>query len=61
MDRITFEEAQILRKEKADVDKTTCEHKNILKEYYLGSFSDYVCSDCGFSSLVLEDFRKSPK
>lgn len=33
-----------------------CPHKNVVKEYFLGTHSDYACLDCGMKSLNRNEF-----
>lgn len=35
-----------------------CSHKNVVKEYFNSTHSDYACMDCGKHSLVLEHFGR---
>ena len=34
-----------------------CPHENVVREYFLGTHSDYVCLDCGMKSLSRSDFK----
>lgn len=35
-----------------------CEHKNLIKEYFAGTFSDYVCLDCGVKAFNKSYFKE---
>lgn len=34
-----------------------CNHQSVVREYYLGAHSDYVCLNCGMKSLNRSDFK----
>lgn len=60
MESITYEESLELKRKLKNVNKLECNHNKILKEYFGGTHSDYICADCGYSSTILSDFRKKP-
>lgn len=51
---------EIISKKKATgklLKVSECPHEKVVKEYYLGTHSDYVCLNCGMKSLSRDDFK----